>query len=482
MMQVSRVVPSGGLRSMAAEFDPYYKWLGIHPKDQPPHHYRLLSVEVFESDPEVIEAAADRHIAYLQDVAAGPYMRQSQRILNEIAVARLCLLDPNRKAAYDAELRARLVAGADSPATKSVPPVADPPPPRVPSFDEPPVIETAGTANRQTATSPTSRPRQSSVLRTPSKARRQPLGPTAKLALFAGVIGTVVMGCGLVVFILLTAPKDGAQESNPADDGSASRGNATVATALNGSDQESRSPVETQDSPGGIDSPDWNISELDPPSFAGPDLVAHYTFEPSDPRGSGESGEHGLPLANATWAEGTQPGTRALALGGERQPCRIPCPIQGDFTITCWIKTNQTGDRGTKWHEGIGIVTDGDELGTDSDFGVSLIEDRVAFGMGPDYATVKSKQSVSDGEWYHVAAVRVSSSGTVRLYVDGELQYSKTKVDGPATFPSQLMLGGSQTNPARFEASLDDLRFYDLALAKSQIRAVMDETRPPDKK
>ena len=49
---------------MAADFDPYYKWLGIHPKDQPPHHYRLLGVELFESDPEVIEAAADRHIAY----------------------------------------------------------------------------------------------------------------------------------------------------------------------------------------------------------------------------------------------------------------------------------------------------------------------------------------------------------------------------------------------------------------------------------
>jgi hypothetical protein len=28
-----------------SEFDPYRKWLGIPPKDQPPHYYRLLGIE-----------------------------------------------------------------------------------------------------------------------------------------------------------------------------------------------------------------------------------------------------------------------------------------------------------------------------------------------------------------------------------------------------------------------------------------------------
>jgi len=35
---------------MAEDFDPYYKWLGILPKDQPPHNYRLLGIELFEED------------------------------------------------------------------------------------------------------------------------------------------------------------------------------------------------------------------------------------------------------------------------------------------------------------------------------------------------------------------------------------------------------------------------------------------------
>jgi hypothetical protein len=87
-------------------FDPYHKWLGIPPKDQPPNHYRLLGVDLFESDPDVIDAAANRQMAYLQGCATGPLVALSQRLLNEIAAARLCLLTAAKKAAYDDRLKA----------------------------------------------------------------------------------------------------------------------------------------------------------------------------------------------------------------------------------------------------------------------------------------------------------------------------------------------------------------------------------------
>ncbi len=48
---------------MAGNFDPYYKWLGIPPKDQPPHFYKLLGIELYEPDPEVITIAAEQHCA-----------------------------------------------------------------------------------------------------------------------------------------------------------------------------------------------------------------------------------------------------------------------------------------------------------------------------------------------------------------------------------------------------------------------------------
>jgi hypothetical protein len=91
---------------MAEKFDPYYKWLGIPPKDQPPSHYRLLGLEIFESDPEVIDRAANRLMDYLHSITDGEHLAHSQALLNEIAAARLCLLDHEQKALYDERLRA----------------------------------------------------------------------------------------------------------------------------------------------------------------------------------------------------------------------------------------------------------------------------------------------------------------------------------------------------------------------------------------
>lgn len=88
-----------------SNFDPYYKWLAIPPKDQPPNHYRLLALEVYESDRDVISTAADQRMMLVRSFQTGDHQRFSQQILKEIAVARLCLLDADRKAAYDSQLQ-----------------------------------------------------------------------------------------------------------------------------------------------------------------------------------------------------------------------------------------------------------------------------------------------------------------------------------------------------------------------------------------
>lgn len=87
-----------------AGFDPYRKWLGIPPEEQPPNYYRLLGIPPFESDPDVIVNAADRQMGHVRRFQAGRYAEICQRILNELAAARVCLLDPVRKRAYDQKL------------------------------------------------------------------------------------------------------------------------------------------------------------------------------------------------------------------------------------------------------------------------------------------------------------------------------------------------------------------------------------------
>lgn len=93
---------------MTQAFDPYHKWLGIAPKDQPPNHYRLLGIELFEDDCDVIAAAAERQMMHLHSLKLGPRVEPSQRLLNELAAARVCLLKPEEKADYDARLRRSL--------------------------------------------------------------------------------------------------------------------------------------------------------------------------------------------------------------------------------------------------------------------------------------------------------------------------------------------------------------------------------------
>ena len=64
-------------------------------------------IDLFESDADVIEAAANQRTAYLQELAAGEQVELTQKLLNEITKARRCLLNADQKQAYDAQLQSQ---------------------------------------------------------------------------------------------------------------------------------------------------------------------------------------------------------------------------------------------------------------------------------------------------------------------------------------------------------------------------------------
>ena len=88
----------------------YQKWLDIPPQDQPPNHYRLLGLELFEGDRATVDAAAKSLMGFLQKQAAGPDHASVRKLLDEISDARRCLLLSDRKQVYDHKLRAKLEA------------------------------------------------------------------------------------------------------------------------------------------------------------------------------------------------------------------------------------------------------------------------------------------------------------------------------------------------------------------------------------
>ena len=164
----------GGQFVVPQEFDPYYNWLGIPPSEQPANHYRLLGVQLFESNPGVIENAADRQMKHLQSFKIGAKAALSQRLLTEVAAARVQLLDPARRASYDQNLRASL-----TPATP------------VTQF---PQLPEAGTAFAAPAAS------QSAVRRPGRRAENASLLSTIMIA----VGGAAGLGVGVLLVFYLT--------------------------------------------------------------------------------------------------------------------------------------------------------------------------------------------------------------------------------------------------------------------------------------
>jgi hypothetical protein len=142
------------MESIQQAFDAYHKWLGIPPESQPPHHYRLLGLQPFESDPEVIQAAADQRMLHLRAYQTGKHSDWSQRLLNEVAAARVCLLNAAKKEAYDRELRKTI---ADR-VSETPPAAAEPPNPAISLVSDvlatPPRIEVSPHVRRKKRLAP----------------------------------------------------------------------------------------------------------------------------------------------------------------------------------------------------------------------------------------------------------------------------------------------------------------------------------------
>ena len=112
-----------------------------------------------------------------------------------------------------------------------------------------------------------------------------------------------------------------------------------------------------------------------------------------------------------------------------------PVDVGGFFTIEWWMKTaagNASGSctaGGDGWING-NILIDRDVFGGGDagDYGVSLFGTggRLAFGVavGGTGNTICGATNVADGAWHHVAVTRDADTGTLRLFVDGQLDAS----------------------------------------------------------
>ncbi len=92
---------------MDQEFDPYFELLGIPKAEQPPNCYRLLSIPEYTSNKLVITNGAARQMQFLRRVGGDQYSGDVQNILSEISKVRILLLNDEKRAEYDRNLKAK---------------------------------------------------------------------------------------------------------------------------------------------------------------------------------------------------------------------------------------------------------------------------------------------------------------------------------------------------------------------------------------
>ncbi len=202
-------------------------------------------------------------------------------------------------------------------------------------------------------------------------------------------------------------------------------------------------------------------------AFQGDSLLARLPFDgtAADVSAFGNGGT----ATDLTYTAG-KVGAQAAQFNGTTSAVLASQPLIGNFSIAFWMNTTATGGTG-QWYNGQQLI-DGDIGGPGRDFGVSLLGNKVSFGVGDPDLTIASTTSVNDGAWHHVTATRVSS-GLIRLYVDGALQATGT---GPALTrisPAFLQIGKG------YNGAIDDLRFYGYELPIGQISSLVNDLPAP---
>ena len=201
--------------------------------------------------------------------------------------------------------------------------------------------------------------------------------------------------------------------------------------------------------------------------------VASYDFD-GDMLDRSQHGNHGLPNA-VSYIPGKS-GSGAVQFDGIRSFATIPASVTDAFSVAYWVKTTTTANTG-QWWEGKAMI-DSEVAGTANDWGISLVGDKIGFGVGNADSTILSTTPINDGTWHHVIATR-SATGQIKVYIDGSLEASANGSEPPRNAPSAIRLGGILNGGGFFTGAIDELKIFNYTLSSSQAAALTNETSSP---
>jgi hypothetical protein len=149
-------------------------------------------------------------------------------------------------------------------------------------------------------------------------------------------------------------------------------------------------------------------------------------------------------------------------------------PVQDDFSLSCWFKTNQvaSGPGFPQWYGGMGLV-DCEVVNIVDDFGTSMGAGKVLFGVGRNTPssdlTITSSLTYNDNIWHNMVATRVRSTGTITLYIDAQQVATGTGGTQSLTSATNMRIGAIQVNNNFFSGNIASTQIYNRALTASEV-------------
>lgn len=485
---------------MPEQFDPYYVWLGIPPKDQPPNHYRLLGLELFEDNLDVIDAATNRQTSYLHEMATGPNRKYSQELLNQIAAARSCLLDSERKVKYDRKLRKKFdekpaaeapsssesdsensssntekakIDPAESDALAALAAVTTAGPADGKSKDDvdqkpqdkpspEPQDETSGKSSKapQDETKSKNSEKSKNEKKEAGKADSETSGKspaTTKKKQSSWIVPACVGGAILVMSIVLVIVLGGDDEAAPIPDGQQ--------TAQNDNQPDGSDPENNTSALRLPQFPDGSQSGLTPDmEVAG--LLANWRFDEKPDEqviDSGDGKRDATLEGKPGFADG--PYGPAVQLNGRDERVVVPAGVfnEAEGTLALWVRADVEEMPLTF------VDTAGGQFSLSLDNRNALVG---SVGTG-ETTTISSLAAFEHNQWYHVA-LTWKSEGPVSLFCNAEPVGTLKKV-GKLAAPTEVAVGQSLANNQCSAVSVDDVRVFGRALAKTDLQELIKE-------
>ena len=167
----------------------------------------------------------------------------------------------------------------------------------------------------------------------------------------------------------------------------------------------------------------------------------------------------------------------ALTLDGAGVYGTVTRLVQDNFTFEAWILLNgnsHTSTAGLDFWDGSGLIY-ADTLNQTNDFGMSILNNHVTFGVGGPDTTIVGAATITPGQWVHVAATRNKATGELQVLVGGNVDRTVIANNKNAlTSPANITIGGNTLNSRYFKGSIDEVRFWNVVRSAADIQSTMN--------